>query len=92
MDVIKVRHFSFMNCFDEPGEALIDKVDWDRFGCINTSYKVLALGGFVSRVLIKAGIDHIQLPHPSPRNRLFNDPTYEKEMLTWLKRELKNKR
>jgi hypothetical protein len=43
--------------------------------------KILALGNFVSNVLTKLGIDHFKLPHPSPRNRKFNDPLFEDKIL-----------
>jgi hypothetical protein len=42
---------------------------------------IVALGGFVSKTLQRAGIDHISLPHPSPLNRKLNDKEYEKAML-----------
>ena len=42
---------------------------------------IVALGGFVSKTLQRAGIDHIPLPHPSPLNRKLNDKEYEKAML-----------
>ena len=47
--------------------------------------KVIALGGFVSRVLTKYKIEHHKADHPSPRNRNFNDPAYEPMMLDRLK-------
>jgi hypothetical protein len=42
---------------------------------------IIALGGFVSRVLNRCHIDHITMPHPSPLNRLLNDKQYERAML-----------
>ena len=42
---------------------------------------IIALGGFVSRVLNRCHIDHITMPHPSPLNRNLNDKKYERAML-----------
>ena len=42
---------------------------------------ILALGRFVSSVLKRMDIDHIELPHPSPLNRKLNDKKYERDML-----------
>ena len=47
--------------------------------------KVVALGGFVSRVCTKYKIDHCKVDHPSSRNRNFNDPSYEPKVLAKLK-------
>mgnify|MGYP001199403355 FL=1 len=49
---------------------------------------ILALGGFVSKVLQRAHIDHITLPHPSPLNRNLNDKKYEKSMLEDLRNNI----
>lgn len=38
--------------------------------------KVIALGGYASRVLCKLDIDHYTLPHPSLRNRQHNNPEF----------------
>lgn len=46
---------------------------------------VIALGSFVERMCKKHGIDSFKIDHPSPRNRNFNDPTYEGRMLNRLK-------
>lgn len=47
--------------------------------------KVIALGGFVSRVCTKYMIDHFKIDHPSPRNRNLNDKDYEKAMIERLR-------
>jgi uracil-DNA glycosylase len=49
---------------------------------------VIALGCWVSSVLKRNGIEHLKIDHPSPRNRNFNDPTYEGRMLTVLREYL----
>lgn len=90
MDSVGVKHYSFFNTFDDVSdEPKTSKVDWAKFDCIDEGYTVLALGAFVSTVLNKAGIKHFKLPHPSPRNRLFNDKDFEKEMIKQLKKELR---
>lgn len=90
MDAAKIQYFSFMNCFDEvcdsPKPSMVDS---DRFKFIDDDYIVLALGGFVSATLNRLNVEHYRLPHPSPRNRLFNDVCYEKLVIKQLKAYLK---
>lgn len=86
MDEANVKHYSFMNTFDEVSLApRKSKVDVGRFSYVHEDYKVFALGGFVSTTLNRLGIEHYRLPHPSPRNHLFNDPNYENEVINQLK-------
>lgn len=37
---------------------------------------VIALGNKASERLESVQVNHFKLPHPSPRNRLLNDPNY----------------
>ena len=46
---------------------------------------VVALGGFVSRVLKKYSIHHIMIDHPSPRNRNLNDSQRHQDIIQKLK-------
>ena len=50
---------------------------------------IIALGGFVSRVLKGYGILHIKIDHPSPRNRNLNSSEYEERMLIGLLHEIR---
>lgn len=82
MDELGVNHFSFINTFDEPGECKKSKVDFDRLHHVCSYYNhVIALGGFVSGALNTVNVSHFKLPHPSPRNRLLNDKTFEKKVI-----------
>lgn len=82
MDQLGVHHFSFVNTFDEPGEIKKSKVDFQRLQTVCKHYtKVIALGGFVSEALNTVNVSHFKLPHPSPRNRLLNDKTFEKRVI-----------
>ena len=47
--------------------------------------RVVTLGRFASQVMTRLGIVHYALPHPSPRNRQFNDPMFEDRTLAKLK-------
>lgn len=41
----------------------------------------VALGNYASKFLTKNNIEHYKLPHPSKRNRKFNDPDFIKQEL-----------
>ena len=51
--------------------------------------KIITLGGFVSQYITKMGIKHYAAPHPSPRNRKFNDKSFEPMIINELKEYLK---
>lgn len=82
-DYLGLPVVSFTNCIYSKGEYKAKDVDLDYLSaCIGNNYdRVFALGNFVSDILKKIGVDHYRLPHPSPRNRKFNDPAFEKQML-----------
>lgn len=44
-------------------------------------FVVFALGNNAAKALDKLGVEYFKLPHPSPRNRLLNNKTYERECL-----------
>jgi uracil-DNA glycosylase len=44
---------------------------------IRTYDKVIALGNVASTWLEKNQVSHLKIPHPSPRNRMWNDPQTE---------------
>lgn len=78
MDRLNIRHFSFINTFDYPGDPKMSNVDFERLNKLCSEYNnILALGEFVSKVLSKIGAEYYSLPHPSPLNRLLNDKEYE---------------
>ncbi len=92
MEQLDVQYFSFINTFDEPGEAKITRVDFSRLHRLSRDYsKVIALGGFVSGALNKIGVNHFKLPHPSPLNRLLNDREFEKQVIRECELYLKDK-
>lgn len=51
--------------------------------------KILALGNAVSVTLLRLGISHYRLPHPSGLNRKLNDKRYVHEQLVACKNYLK---
>lgn len=90
MDVLNVQHFSFINLLDHSKDnPTIKDVDFNSLGVTKEYDKVIALGGLASTALNKIGVDHFKLPHPSPRNRLLNDKTFEKKILKDCKEYLK---
>lgn len=82
-DALGIDHVSFSN--------LTNDVDWDfDLKKIDHGYvlsllqgydKVIALGGVVSKFLTKYNVSHMQMPHPSYRNRALNSREYELEQL-----------
>jgi len=74
-DQMRVESYSFMNVIDQPGDVHHSMIDYNTLTFALSRYrKVIALGNFVSDVLKRAGVEHFKLPHPSPRNRMLNDP------------------
>jgi hypothetical protein len=92
MNTAGVPHWDFHNIIPHVANSTSTKdIDWELLKKKLQERKVvIALGTFVSGVLTRAGIEHIKIDHPSPRNRNFNDPAYEPEMLKRLKKELKS--
>lgn len=87
-----VNHFSFVNCTDKVGNVKFSDVDYDTLNvCLNYHTDVFALGSFASTVLRRLNKTHIKLPHPSPRNRMFNDPTFEPMIMKQLKEYVESK-
>ena len=81
-----VDYFSFVNCCPDPGDVKFSDVDYDTLiQCLDGYEKIVAIGNFASTVLSRLNIMHFKLPHPSPRNRMFNDKTFEPVMLSGLK-------
>ena len=89
MDELGVKHFSFINVFDKTHAPTLSKVKGKHLIEATSDYvNVLALGGFVSEALNRHNVEHFQLPHPSPLNRLLNDKNYEKQVLEQCKEYL----
>jgi hypothetical protein len=81
-DHLGIGVFSFTNCLYEQGSYSIRDVDYDSLiECTRGHERVIALGGFVSKVLSKINVQHFTLPHPSGLNRKLNDKSYELEQL-----------
>jgi hypothetical protein len=84
VEALGIDFFSFVNCYHRAGtDHKIAHVDWDFLREVASQGfdTVVALGGFPSRVLTKLGIAHVTMPHPSPRNRVWNDPEAESRHL-----------
>lgn len=89
MTAANVQHYSFFNTFDAPkNNPRVCDIESSRFKYIDDDYVVFALGNFVSVALTNANIEHVKLPHPSPRNRMFNDPNFEQTVIDTVKRRL----
>ena len=70
-----VETSDFMNVINKSGEVNHSMVDYNALTFALKDYRrVIALGNFVSDALKKADVEHFKLPHPSPRNRMINDP------------------
>jgi uracil-DNA glycosylase len=90
MEALGFHHYSFSNVIPYEGEYKMKDVDLNFVrSFVNEYKKVIALGGFASQALKRAGVEHYTLPHPSPLNRKLNDREYEnnclKECKEWLR-------
>lgn len=89
-DSLKIKYFSFSNVHESTDHLPLSKVDYNRLVQIITGYdKIIALGGYASSALNRINVSHFRLPHPSPRNRLLNDKSYELSVLKECKEYLK---
>ncbi len=86
LDKCGVDIYSFSNlCAHHAPVLKKSDIDETYIKSITQSYdKIIALGGFVSQYLSKININHYAAPHPSPRNRKFNDKSYEPKMISGL--------
>lgn len=91
LDACEVDLYSFSNIYAHHKELLkMTDIDETYVYKITKNYnKIITLGGFVSQYFTKRGIKHFPAPHPSPRNRKFNDKSYEPMIIKQLKEYLK---
>ena len=87
----EVDIYSFTNLCAHHKEFLKNAdIDGTIIQKITKNYnKIITLGGFVSQYITKMGINHYAAPHPSPRNRKFNDKSFEPMIVNELKEYLK---
>ena len=77
------EHYAFSNVIPYVGDYHLKDVDQDFVKeQVMGHNKIVALGGFVSTVFRRCGIDHFKMPHPSPLNRTLNSKEYETKMLS----------
>ena len=91
LDACDVDLYSFSNIYAHHKELLkITDIDETYVYKITKNYnKIITLGSFVSQYFTKRGIKHFAAPHPSPRNRKFNDKSYEPMVISQIKEYLK---
>ena len=91
LDACEVDICSFTNLCAHHKEFLKNAdIDGTIIQKITKNYnKIITLGGFVSQYITKMGINHYAAPHPSPRNRKFNDKSFEPMIINELKEYLK---
>lgn len=82
-DSLGIDHVSFSNLTnDTEWDFDLKKIDHDYVLSLLQGYdRVIALGGVVSKFLTKYNVSHLQMPHPSYRNRALNSREYELEQL-----------
>jgi uracil-DNA glycosylase len=83
--VLGAKNYSFINAseeYDYNGRVKLVGEDYVRLeSLLKGEKRVVALGVIASRALSTLKIKHFRLPHPSPRNRLLNNPIFiEKEL------------
>lgn len=90
MSYLKIHFFSFSNVNESEDHISLAKVDYKRLRAITFGYdKIIALGGYASSALNRIEVSHFKMPHPSPRNRLLNDKSYEYNILNECEEYLK---
>ena len=87
LDACEVDIYSFTNLCAHHKEFLKNAdIDGIIIQKITKNYnKIITLGGFVSKYITKMVIKHYAAPHPSPRNRKFNDKSYEPMIIDEIK-------
>ena len=88
LDACGVDIYSFTNLCAHHSES-IKAADIDETlikECVKPYNKVIALGNEVAHYFKKKGIDCFHAPHPSPRNRKFNDKSYESIVINGLQK------
>ena len=90
LDACEVDIYSFTNLCAHHKEFLkMADIDGIFIQKITKNYnKIITLGGFVSQYVTKIGVPHFAAPHPSPRNRKFNDKSYEPTVVNGIKEYL----
>lgn len=78
LDECGVRTYAFTNLSPVPCKKLLkENICLDGLD----HNKIITLGGEVSKLMDKAGIQHYAAPHPSPLNRNLNDISFEKKII-----------
>lgn len=54
---------------------------YDDIDLVRKYDKVIALGNVASTWLTRNQVSHLKIPHPSPRNRMWNNPQTEIDTL-----------
>lgn len=85
-DFLEIAEYNIINSNDtvEAKNADLDHLKNNIVGFD----KIIALGKIANSALNKLKVDHITLPHPSPKNLKLNDKKYLKEALLEAKRKL----
>jgi|TARA_R100000479_G_scaffold170510_1_gene113266 hypothetical protein len=78
-----VYTYSFVNLFS-PGStsgknAQINETFLPEY--LSNYNKIITLGNDVSQYFKKLGVSHFSAPHPSPRNRKFNNKSFEPDVI-----------
>jgi len=90
MNTLGITNYSFTNVHSDPGEVpKVSELIASDLDCSGYD-KVIALGVTPSYVLRAKGVEHYQMPHPSPRNRKLNDPVFVQSALNECKEYLYN--
>lgn len=70
IDLLDISNYALVNSWTHDDQVQICQY-------VNTgTKKFVALGNNASKVLQELGIEHVKLPHPSPRNRKLNDRSF----------------
>lgn len=72
IDLLRIRDTNIITISNSDTQDQLEVIEYYH----SKGAKIIALGNKAAGRLTKLNIQYFKLPHPSPRNRQLNDPTY----------------
>jgi len=79
-DQVGIKEWAWTNLSNlKLSELKLKEIDFDIKQI--EGYKVIALGNLVAKYFEIKNIEHLKVPHPSGKNRMWNDPELEPKVI-----------